>query len=45
MSNEAMKVILGCPRNARVDIMGTELGLQSTEQRAKEVNLIVVIRS
>lgn len=29
--NEAMRVILGCPRNSMVDIMRTEIGLQSIE--------------
>lgn len=28
MQNEAMKVILGCPRNKRVDIMRADVGLE-----------------
>lgn len=42
--NEAVRVLLGSPRDARVVSMRTELGLQSIEQRVKEINLVGDIR-
>lgn len=44
IQNEAMRIILGCQRNTRIDIMRAETGLQSIVQRVREINAIAAIR-
>ncbi|XP_069977742.1 uncharacterized protein [Penaeus vannamei] len=44
IQNEAMRIILGCQRNTRIDVMRAETGLQSIVQRVREINAIVAIR-
>lgn len=44
IKNEAMRIILGCQRNTRIDIMRAETGLQSIVQRVREINAIAAIR-
>ncbi|XP_066959236.1 uncharacterized protein [Macrobrachium rosenbergii] len=44
LQNEAMRVILGCPRTARIEIMRMELNLQSVTQRIREVAVSSFIR-
>ena len=45
IQNEAMRIILGCQRNTRTDIMRTELNLPSIECRIKELTIAAVLRN
>ncbi|MEL6606561.1 MAG: ribonuclease H family protein, partial [Cyanobacteria bacterium J06614_10] len=44
IQNKAMRMILGCPRTTRIEIMRMELNLCSISHRIKELTAITVIR-
>ncbi|XP_068245305.1 uncharacterized protein [Palaemon carinicauda] len=44
LQNEAMRVILGCPRTARIEIMRLELNFPSVTQRIRELTVSSIIR-
>ena len=44
MQNEAMRIILNCPRNAMIETMRVELNIPSIKDRVGEVNLTMAIR-
>lgn len=44
IQNEAMRIILGCQRNVRIDIMRMELNLPSIEYRIKELAIAAALR-
>ncbi|XP_068212642.1 uncharacterized protein [Palaemon carinicauda] len=44
LQNEAMRVILGCPRTARIEIMRMELNFPHVTQRIRELAVSSIIR-
>lgn len=44
IQNEAMRIILGCPRNALIIAMRNELGLPSLTHKIEEVNITSAVR-
>ncbi|XP_068204845.1 uncharacterized protein [Palaemon carinicauda] len=44
LQNEAMRVILGCPRTARIEIMRMELNFPRVTQRIRELAVSSIIR-
>lgn len=44
MQNQAMRVVLNCPKNAMVDCMRLELNLPTVKERIEEVNTIAAIK-
>ena len=44
IQNEAMRIVLHCPKNAMIDTMRMEMNLSSLRSRAEETNIIAALR-
>ena len=44
LQNEAMRIILGCPRSTRIEIMRMELNIPSITHRVRELTIVSVLR-
>ena len=44
VQNDAMRIILGCPKTAQVDNLRQELSLPSLKNRIREVNTIIAVK-
>ena len=44
LQNEAMRIVLNCPRNAMIDVMRLELSLGSIKNKVTETNVIAALR-
>ena len=44
LQNEAMRIVLGCPRSTRIEIMRMELNIPSITHRVRELTIVSTIR-